>query len=79
MDLERIRFYIKVEGKGLLIYLSTSCVGYDVYSAMAADGKEKRGYLPAGRYGYSLKLSKGAYLLKVRVGDRVKEIRGTPR
>lgn len=75
MDLERIRFYIKVEGKGLLIYLSTSCVGYDVYSAMAADRKEKPGYLPAGRY----KLSEGSYLLKVRVGDRVKEIRGTPR
>jgi len=54
-----------------------SYVGYDLYSA---DGRlVKRvslGYLPAGRYEYELKLPKGVYLLKVRVGNRVKEFKG---
>ncbi len=58
-------------------FTSPSYVGYDVYSA---DGRlVKRvslGYLPAGRYEYRFDLPKGAYLLKVRVGDEVMKIKG---
>jgi len=52
-------------------------VGYDVYST---DGRlikrASLGYLPAGRYEYELKLPKGTYLIKVRVGEEVKTLKG---
>ncbi len=65
--------------KGILIInvISPAYVGFDVY---LADGRLIRrvslGYLPAGRYEYRLKLPKGTYLLKVRVGDEVKTFKG---
>ncbi len=52
-------------------------VGYDLYSP---DGRlVKRvslGYLPAGRYRFNLKVRRGTYILKVRVGGKVKVMKG---
>ncbi len=69
---------VKVSNGSMVFSVPTSAyVGFDVYSA---DGRLIRrvslGYLPAGRYEYRLKLPKGAYLLKVRIGDEVREIKG---
>ncbi len=70
--------YVKVSGGALILILPTSSyAGFDVYSA---DGRLiKRvslGYLPAGKYEYRLKLPRGVYLLKVRIGEEVREIKG---
>ncbi len=65
--------------KGVLILtLPTSAyVGFDLYSPNGRLIKRvSLGYLPTGKYEYRLKLPKGVYLLKVRVGDEVREIKG---
>ncbi len=74
----KTREEISISGNILRIDLPTSAyVGFDVYSP---DGRLIRrvslSYLPAGKYEYRLKLPKGSYLLKVRVGDDVREIKG---
>ena len=69
---------VRFSKDALIIDLPTSAyIGYDLYSP---DGRLiKRvslGYLPAGRYRYHLNLPRGAYLLKMRVGERVKVFKG---
>ncbi len=69
---------VELSNGALVFTLHTSSyAGFDLYST---DGRLiKRvslGYLPAGRYEYRLKLPRGAYLLKVRVGDEVRELKG---
>ncbi len=70
--------YVEISGDALILTLPTSAyVGFDVYSADGRlIGRVSLGYLPAGKYEYRLKLPRGVYLLKVRVGDEVREIKG---
>jgi len=56
---------------------NSSYIGFDVYDA---SGRLVRrvslGYMPSGRYEYPLNLPKGVYKVKVRVGNKVVEIKG---
>ncbi len=64
---------IKVHGDGIEVRLSSpGYVGFDVYDASGRLVKsESVGYLPAGRYSFSLKLPKGVYTVRVRAGEEV--------
>ena len=68
---------VEVVGNTLRINLSHSAyVGYDVYSVSGRLVRRMSlGYLPAGRYEYRLDLRRGTYILKVRVGERIREMK----
>jgi len=68
---------VLMEKGHLVIYVPTpSYVGFDVYDAAGRLVKRvSAGYLPAGRYRFTVETGKGPYTIKVRTGNRVRILR----
>ncbi|MEO0148326.1 MAG: SBBP repeat-containing protein, partial [candidate division WOR-3 bacterium] len=72
------REFITFDKNEILITLQkSSYVGINVYTTSGRLVKRFGfGYLPAGRHRFKLDVKRGAYILKVRIGDKVEEFKG---
>jgi hypothetical protein len=60
-------------GKLFVKILSPKYIGFDVYELNGRIIYSKSlGFLPIGEYSYKLKLNKGSYIIKVRIGEEIR-------
>ncbi|MEO0214425.1 MAG: SBBP repeat-containing protein [candidate division WOR-3 bacterium] len=77
-DIAHTQKIITIGKNEILITLQkSSYVGINVYTTSGRLVKRfSFGYLPAGKHRFKLDVKRGAYILKVRIGDKVEEFKG---
>ncbi|MEO0188823.1 MAG: T9SS type A sorting domain-containing protein, partial [candidate division WOR-3 bacterium] len=77
-DIAHTQKIITIGKNEILITLQkSSYVGINVYTTSGRLVKRfSFGYLPAGKHRFKLDVKRGAYILKVRIGDKVEEVKG---
>ena len=68
---------VRLSGRSLIINIGVpSYVGFSIYDTRGnLIRRVSLGYLPSGTYTYDLNLTKGTYLIKLRIGDEIRVLK----